>query len=69
MNILKLSIGSPPIEFNIPIISFNPATDIRYGWKFEDKINGLAQNDGITAFGEVLAKAASFSPYQGSSHN
>lgn len=55
----------PPFDLDLDIIPFNPAAVFGEGWKFEDEkgiINGLG--DGITSFGEILAKAVVLLPSQ-----
>ena len=46
------------VNFALTIVALDPARDIGEGWKFEDGINGPADNDGLTAFKEVVAAAA-----------
>lgn len=47
------------------LINLNPATDLSEVWSFDNKVNGPETNDGITAFKEVLIKAAALPKDEG----
>lgn len=53
------------ITLEFQLISFNPEKDIARLWAFGDKTNGPLENDGITAFKRVIAKAATLPREEG----
>ncbi len=53
------------ISFALKIINLKPQTDIAEDWKLAGVVHGSANNDGITAFKDVIVKAASLPKKKG----
>ncbi len=57
MNILNFRITTST-DFALSIVSLDPAQDIGAKWKFDKQVYGATGNDGITAFKDVIVRAA-----------